>query len=269
MSLRVLLTGAGGKVARQIRPYLAPACSELRLTDLVPVTPEHANETAFTADLTDARALPALLKGVHAVVHFAGYPREADWATLLPANIVAVAHLWEAAIEAGVQRIVYASSNHAVGYHPRQRRIDGLGSPRPDSRYGVTKVFMEALASLHADKHGLRGLGLRIGHCAAAPSDARMLANWVHPEDLAALVGVGLQADYHHDVVYGVSHNAASWWDNRRAEALGYRPRHSADAWAAALVGQRSDDAVAELYQGGGFAAAGHVGDPERPTRAD
>jgi len=91
----------------------------------------------------------------------------------------------------------------------------------------------------------------------------------VHPEDLAALVRVGLQADYHHDVVYGVSHNAASWWDNRRAEALGYRPRHSADAWAAALVGQRSDDAVAELYQGGSFAAAGHVGDPERPARAD
>lgn len=268
MTLRVLLTGAGGKVARQIRPYLAPACAELRLCDIVPIEAAHAHETVHIADLCEAAALPALLHGVQAVVHFAGYPREADWDTLLPANIVAVARLWEAAVAAGVKRIVYASSNHAVGYYPRQRRIDSRTAPRPDSRYGVSKVFMEAVASLHADKHGLRALGLRIGHCAAAPSDARMLANWVHPEDLAALVQVGLTADYHHDTVYGVSHNAASWWDNRRAEALGYRPRHSADAWTPALVGQLSGDAVAERYQGGSFASAGHVGDPERPARA-
>lgn len=264
----VVLTGAGGKVARQVRQHLAGLCRELRLTDRVAITPEHPGETVHLADLADAAALPALLQGAEAIVHFAGYPREADWATLFEANIRAVAQLWEAAVAAGVQRIVYASSNHAVGYHPRSRVINGLAPPRPDTRYGVSKVFMEAVASLHADKHGLRALGLRIGHCAAAPGDARMLANWVHPEDLAALVQIGLSADIHHDIVYGVSANSASWWDNRRAEALGYRPRHSADTFAAALAGVRSDNAVAERYQGGSFAADGHIGDPERPARA-
>ncbi len=265
---RVLLTGAGGKVARQLRPLLAAQCSELRLTDRLPLQACHANETLHLADLTDAAALPALLHGVQAVLHFAGFPREADWPTLFDANIRAVAQLWEAAVAAGVQRIVYASSNHATGYTPRSRTIDGRAPPRPDSRYGVTKVFMEALASLHADKHGLRALGLRIGHCASTPSDARMLANWVHPDDLAALVCIGLAADYHHEIVWGVSDNSASWWDNGRATALGYRPRHSADRWSAALAGRRSADPVAERYQGGAFAADGHAGDPERPARA-
>ncbi|MBC8056695.1 MAG: NAD(P)-dependent oxidoreductase [Rhizobiales bacterium] len=264
----VLLTGAGGRVARHVRPHLAGLCRELRLSDRVPITAEHPNESIHLADLGNAAALPALLQGAEAIVHFAGYPREADWATLFEANIRAVAQLWEAAVAHGVKRIVYASSNHAAGYNPRSRVVDGQAPPRPDSRYGVTKVFMEALASLHADKHGLRAMGLRIGHCAPAPSDARMLSTWVHPADLAALIEVGLTADYHHEVVFGVSANSASWWDNRRAEALGYRPRHSADAFAAALAGVRSESDVAERYQGGSFAADGHRGDPERPARA-
>lgn len=264
----ILLTGAGGKVARQVRPHLAGLCRELRLTDLHPVEATSANETMHIADLADATTLPGLVAGADAIVHFAGYPREADWATLLDANILAVTHLWEAAVAAGVTRIVHASSNHAVGYYARSERIDGRVPPRPDSRYGVTKVFMEALASLHADKHGLRAMGVRIGYCAAEPTEARMLSHWVHPEDLASLIEVGLTADYHCEVVYGVSANSASWWDNRRAEALGYRPRHSADRFAAALALRRSDDPVAERYQGGLFAAQGHAGDPERPARA-
>lgn len=255
---RVLLTGAAGRLGRAIRPYLAPQCEELRLTDRLPFEACHRNEAVVVCDLQDTSAHARLLDGVDAVVHFAGYPREADWSTLLAANITTVAHLWESAARAGVRRMVYASSNHAVGLYPRSERLDASVLPRPDSRYGVSKVFMESVASLYAAKCGLKGFGLRIGHCAPVPSDARMLSHWIHPEDLAELIRVGLVADYECEIVYGVSDNTRSWWDNQRAHALGYRPRHSADGFIDALDSVRSDDPVAEHYQGGSFAADGY-----------
>jgi uronate dehydrogenase len=265
----VLLTGAGGRLARMIRPALAGLCSELRLTDRGAFdAPGVPADQVHIGDLADIAQAHRLMQGVDAIVHFAGHPREADWATLLHANVLGTIRLWEAAHAHGVQRIVYASSNHAVGFYLREQRIDHRAVPRPDSRYGLTKVFMEGLASLYADKHGLRGFGLRIGHCAPAPSDRRMLSHWIHPDDLTQLVAVGLTAEYHHEVVYGVSDNSASWYDNTRAHALGYRPRHSADPHARALADARSADAVAERYQGGSFAAQEYDGDPDRATRA-
>jgi uronate dehydrogenase len=265
---RILVTGAAGKVARCVRPRIAALCTQLRLTDIVAFEATGPNQDVRVADLADPATLPALLEGVDAVVHFAGYPREASWQVLLDANIRTVINLWEASVTAGVDRILYASSNHAVGYYPRTAHIDARVPARPDGRYGVTKVFMESVAQLHADKHGLKAFGMRIGYCGPEPLEARMLSHWVHPEDLAQLIEVGLKADYHHEIVYGVSANSATWYDNRRAEALGYRPRHSADVFTAALAGKVSNNPVAERYQGGSFAADGHVGDPERPARA-
>lgn len=252
----IVLTGAAGRLGRSLRPALAASCKELRVLDQSPLAPEHANETAFQLDLNDQQALAGAMAGANAVVHFAGYPREADWATLLAANVAGVASLWEAARVAGVGRILYASSNHAVGMYPRSEKLSHATLPGPDSRYGVTKVFMESLASLYAAKHGLRGFGIRIGHCAPQPSDARMLSHWIHPEDLAALVQVGLQAEYENEYVYGVSANSRSWWSNHRAEALGYRPAHSADAFIDSLQAKTSASPVAEYFQGGSFAAA-------------
>jgi uronate dehydrogenase len=264
---RILVTGAAGKVARSVRPQIAALCNELRLTDIVPFDATGPNQDVHVADLADAGTLPALLEGVDAIVHFAGYPREASWQVLLDANIRIVVNLWEAAAAAGVRRILYASSNHAVGYYPRNEHIDSRVPARPDGRYGATKVFMEAVAQMYADKIGLKAFGMRIGYCGPEPLDARMLSHWLHPEDLAQLIEVGLKADYHHEIVYGVSANSATWYDNRRAEALGFRPRHSSDIFAAALAGRVTNNPVAERYQGGSFAADRHTGDPERPAR--
>ena len=160
---RILVTGAAGKVARSVRAELGGMCRELRLTDITPFDATAANQTVQVADLADAASVSALVEGVDAVVHFAGYPREAAWPVLLDANIRSVINLWESAAAAGVDRILYASSNHAVGYYPRTARIDARVPARPDSRYGATKVFMEAVAQLHADKSGLRAFGMRIG----------------------------------------------------------------------------------------------------------
>lgn len=252
----VVLTGAAGRLGRSLRPALAGWCKELRILDQSPLVVEHENEVAFQLDLNNQAALAEAIAGASAIVHFAGYPREADWATLLVANVAGVTSLWEAARKAGVERIVYASSNHSVGMYPRSEMLSHDALPNPDSRYGVTKVFMESVACLYASKYGLRGFGVRIGHCASQPSDARMLSHWIHPDDLSALVQVGLCADYQNELVYGASANARSWWLNTRAEALGYRPIHSADTHIERLEAQTSSDPVAEYFQGGSFAAA-------------
>ncbi len=238
---------------------MADDCVELRLVDRTPFDAVHASETAHVADLTDAAAIASLARGVDAIIHLAGYPREADWDTLIPANVQSVVNVWEAARGAGVKRILYASSNHAVGFYPRSQRIDAAVPTKPDSRYGVTKVFMEAVASLYAEKHGVRGFGMRIGFCSTQPTEARMLSHWVHPDDVAALVAVGLTAEYENEIVYGVSANSRSWWDNSRAQALGYRPAHSADIFIEALQAAVSGDPIAERFQGGSFAAEGYV----------
>lgn len=257
----VLLTGAAGKLGQALRPLLAPWCAELRLIDRLPLQIERANEKVFETDLGDVAGLRAAMEGCSAVVHFAGYPREAGWDVLLPANIQGVINLWEAAHAAGVDRIVHASSNHAVGFYPRRETLDEKVHPKPDSRYGLTKVFMEGIAELYAQKHGVRGFGIRIGHCAVEPSDARMLSHWIHPEDLASLIRVGLEADYECEIVYGASANRRSWWTNERAYALGYRPQHSADPHEAALSARTSDQPVAEHFQGGSFAAQEYTND--------
>lgn len=256
MRRTVVLTGAAGRIGRQLRHQLAADCHQLVLIDQMPVAAEHANEVALQLDLADRDGLTRALAGAEAVVHFAGYPREADWDTLIQANLIGVVNLWEAARLNGVGRVVYASSNHAVGLYPRSQTLSDQSLPAADSRYGVTKVFMESIAQLYATKYGVRGFGMRIGHCAPAPTDARMLSHWIHPEDMLSLVQVGLDADYVHEIVYGVSRNSRSWWNNERAEQLGYVPRHSSDAFIESLQTVRSSDAVAEFYQGGSFAAA-------------
>jgi uronate dehydrogenase len=254
---RIALTGAAGRLGSALRPALAAMCDELVLIDQRAPADPTARERVHLLSLEDREALAGALRGCEAIVHFAGHPREAGWDVLLPANVTGVIHLWEGAQEAGVGRIVYASSNHAIGFYPRSQGIGEKVHPMPDSRYGLTKVFMEGLAQLYACKAGLKGFGLRIGHCSPEPTDARMLSTWIHPDDLAQLVRIGLEAEYEHEIVYGVSANSRAWWPNLRARALGYRPQHSADAFAAALEHRRSADPVAERYQGGSFASDG------------
>ena len=128
-----------------------------------------------------------IVAGIEGIVHLGGHSTEGSWDTILNANIIGCYNLFEAAYRAGVKRVVFASSNHAVGFYPRsktnrrQRRRCA-----PDSRYGVSKAFGEALGAFYADKHGLRVTCLRIGNVGDAPIDQRRLAIWLKPEDLVA-----------------------------------------------------------------------------------
>ena len=144
-----------------------------------------------------------------------------------------------------------------VGFYPRRRRIDVDAAVRPDSRYGVSKAFGEALGALYAFKYGLRVTCIRIGNFADAPVDLRRLSIWVAPQDLLQLIRIGLEhPDIRHEIFYGASDNARGWWDNSAAFRLGYRPQARAEEHSAAALAANAKlppDPVGDWYQGGPF----------------
>ena len=260
---KIVLTGAAGKLARRMRAPLSQLCRQLVVADIVPLEATR-NETAVQCNLTDADAVDALLQGADAVVHFAGYPREAAWSTLIPANIVSVTNLWEAALKNGVRRIVYASTNHVVGMHSVDRKVDVAAELKCDSRYGVTKAFTETIARFYYEKFGVESLGIRIGRCEDEATDERMLSTWIHPQDLAHLVQLGITHPVAADVVYGVSANSQGWCVNPPFERFPYRPKHSADLFADAIAMTKSQATKRWSLQGGPFADHEYAGDPAR-----
>ena len=268
---RVLLTGAAGDVGGRLRRLLKPVYAELRLSDLKPPADLAADEPFLPADLARLEQVEGILEGVEGIVHLGGFSREASWETILQANIIGCYNLFEAARRKGVARVVFASSNHAVGFYPRHTHIGVDVTVRPDSRYGVSKAFGEALGALYADKYGLRVLCLRIGNVGSAPIDKRRLSIWVQPEDLAQLCRIGLEhPDLHYEIFYGASFNERTWWDNSRAYAFGYRPTGRAeDHREAALVAESKlpRDEVGDFHQGGNFCSAEFRGDASRIWR--
>jgi uronate dehydrogenase len=264
----ILLTGAAGDVAQHLRRELA-ARYKFRLSDLRPCDPLRPNETFVRADIADMAEVLPLMTGVDAVVHLGGFSVEGTWEVLLQANIVGCYNIFEAARQAGVKRVLFASSNHAVGFYRRDQKIDHTAIPRPDSRYGVTKAFGEALGSLYAEKYGLEVLSIRIGNVHTEPADRRRLAIWFSPRDLAQLVSIGIDSpQVKNDIVYGMSDNARAWWDNSNARRLGYAPQDKSEDYAAAILAQHKDaDPKIETYQGGTFVLAEIGGDPQRDAQ--
>lgn len=253
----VLLTGAAGLLGTQLRARLAPLVTTLRSTDIANLSNPAANEELVQGDLGDLELASKLVQGMDAVVHFGGLSKEADFASICRVNIVGMQSLYEAARLAGVKRIVFASSVHAIGFY-EQTEVIGTDVPtRPDSNYGLAKVFGEGLAQLYWDKYGLETVSIRIGSCEPVPSNRRHLLSWLSFDDMFQLVDKALTAPrVGHTIVYGASDNAASFWDNTRARHLGYRPKDTADKFREQIL--KSDphpdrENVVARYQGGIF----------------
>jgi uronate dehydrogenase len=198
--------------------------------------------------------------GVDGILHFGGYSIEGTWDQIRTANIEGCYNLFEAARAKGVKRIVFASSNHAVGFYPRTTHIGTSVTPRPDSRYGVSKVFGEAVGALYAEKHGLGVTSIRIGNVGPIPLDQRRLAIWLHQEDLLQLCRIGLEhPEIKYEVFYGASLNERAWWDNSNAYRHGYRPKHRAEDHRDHALAEQTKlpaDRVGDFYQGGTFCSA-------------
>jgi uronate dehydrogenase len=246
----ILLTGAAGGIGSRLRAPLREATSELRLTDVAPLVAEARNESVHQLDLTDLDALSAAADGVEAVVHLGGVPTEAPFAELAAANLTGCFNAYEAARLGGARRFVFASSNHATGFYDAGHRLVGTEPPRPDTLYGVTKVYGEALGRLYHDKFGLAVACLRIGSFQERPLDPRMLSTWLSVPDAARLVLACLTSPrLEFEVVYGVSANTRSWWAAAPGRRLGYEPHDDAEVFADELPGP------VEGPQGGEFAA--------------
>jgi uronate dehydrogenase len=239
----VLLTGAAGGLGTLMRRLLPAYGYTLRLFDAVPVAGEPG---AITADLADTGALREAVQGVDAVLHLAGISLESTFDKILASNIVGTHNLYEAARAEDVRRIVYASSNHAVGFVPRP--LDGAPlvpvtvRRRPDTYYGLSKAFGEDLAQLYWDRHGIETVSVRIGSCFERPTTVRMLSLWLSPADGARLFHAALTAqDVGHTVVHGSSANTRLWWDLSSARALGYAPQDDSERYAAELLAEEGE----------------------------
>jgi uronate dehydrogenase len=258
---RLLLTGAGGNLGRELRPRLKAYCETLRLSHRKDLEAASPGEEIVVASLEDKRAMCDLLRDVDAVVHMGGVSTEQPWEPVLASNIVGAYNLYEAARVNNVKRIVFASSNHVTGFYRQDEVVSPLDPVRPDGLYGLSKAFGENLARLYWDRFGIESVCLRIGSSYAEPKDRRMLATWMSFDDTERLVVAALTAPVvGHTVIYGMSDNATTWWDNTCAGHIGFRPHDSADAFRHAVEQRqpaldRSDPAV--IYQGGAFVRSG------------
>jgi uronate dehydrogenase len=263
----IVITGAGGVVGRAIRPLLRQTWL-LRLLDRVAIEDVEEGEEAVLGDIADTAKLVEVLQGASAVIHLAGCTTEAEMLEQIADNVQGAWNVFEAARAAGVERVVFTSSHHVVGHYPRHRRIGSDALLRPDSRYGLTKAFGEQVGAFYADRYGLRVLVIRIGYLGDRPIDRRRLAVWTSPRDLTQLIAIGLNhPTLRYSVVYGVSNNARSYFDNVAARRLGYLPQDSADDHTEAVLSScppEDPSRVGSHVIGGTMADDGFTGDIAR-----
>ena len=164
-------------------------------------------------------------------------------------------------------KILFASSNHAVGMHSVTSKLTLDCDLRPDGWYGLSKVWGEGMARMYWDKHGIEGVCLRIGTAIEKPTEFRHLSTWLGHDDLVQLITKCITVpDLGYLTVWGVSANTRSYWDNAGAARLGYRPTQNAEDYAAEILAKPNPlDPVAQQFQGGGFVTIDYTPPAQRP----
>jgi uronate dehydrogenase len=250
--MRVVVTGAAGRIGRTVCAGLRDLGNEVIGLDQVYADGVERVDVSNTLEMTP------LVDGADAVVHLAGYAGEGSLQTALHTHVETTHGVLEAMRLAGVPRIVYASSAHAVGFTPSGNELKTNARARPDTFYGVGKVAAEALCSLYADRFGLAAASLRIGAFLDRPLTRRHLAIWLSPGDAVRLVAACLTApDLRFAVVHGISNNTRAWWDLEPGRALGYHPEDDAEEYAAEITAtpETEHDRFGARYVGGSFCA--------------
>jgi uronate dehydrogenase len=252
----VLLTGASGALGRQLTKALSAEGFTLRLTDIAPFPDPLPKGASFVkADLNDGVAILRQAEGVSTILHFGGVSTDLTFETVLGPNIRGLYHVYEAARREKA-RVVFASTNHTIGFHERSEKLDADCDMRPDSYYGLSKAYGELMGRLYWDKHGVESVFLRIGSSFPEPVDARMLSTWLSYADLCRLVAACIRAEKTEtSVIWGASANSRSFWGKDAREKIGWQPQDSADTFAGQLGGKLSGNPVTERYQGGVYTA--------------
>lgn len=263
---RALITGAAGEIGAALREGFRGQYPAVRLTDQRDLGDAQVGEEIIYADLTNFEQVRAAMDGVDAVVHLGAIPDEHTYERIRDVNMDGTYHVLEAARQAGVKRIAFASSIHTVGFYPRGEQIGPQVPVRPDTYYGVSKVFGEALGRMYFERYGMEFVAVRICSFQPQPKDRRHLSTWLSPRDTVQLFqkavdapGVGFL------VVAGISGNTRRWMTPEGWDLLGYVPQDDAEQYAAQvehLHGDKSD--ITEQRQGGIFVDSGYTGLAEK-----
>jgi uronate dehydrogenase len=254
--VKVLVTGAAGSIGTVVCTGLVDRGHHVVGFDRLPEPPGFEGGW-FTGDCADPDAVRSAFAEhgpVEAVVHLAGLPEEASLPEEMTSHVYTTAALLDAMVENGTGRIVYASSNHAVGRTPRRDLVSDDADPRPDTFYGVAKVTAEALLRLYVDRYDLDAVALRIGSFLAQPESVRHLSTWLSHDDAVRLVDAAISApDPGFAIAYGISRNTRAWWDLEPGRRLGYEPQDDAETFAPSIP-TSDTDAFEGSYVGGSFA---------------
>lgn len=241
---RVLYTGAAGTIGKRIVPLLA------RDYDLVLIDRQeqlNQNLPIQAVDIMDFAAVRQVMRGCTHVVHMAiasardqeHMPdHEADDQTMA-VNMIGTQHVFEAALQLGVQRVVYGSSMTIMLGEPRLTSMDAQTPVRPNSLYACTKLFGEQLAEMYSRELGLSTICLRLGQPVPLPPrfgidearvNGRLRSVAVAFDDIALAVRCALTAPAHHTVVQVCSESDQTTFPRLNAELIAYRPRWRFDA---------------------------------------
>lgn len=252
--MRILVTGAAGSIGQTVTLGLSDRGHEVVGLDRLPA-PDGFDGAWRTEDCADPDAVAQVFAAqpLDAVVHLASNPTEASLPDALHSHVVTTAALLDAMVEHRVTRIVFASSNHAVGRTPRSDLLPTQTPPRPDTFYGVGKVAAEALLQLYADRHALDAVACRIGSFLPEPTTTRQLSTWLSHDDCVRMVDAALTATAPgFAVLYGISANTRAWWDLEPGRALGFHPEDDAETFADRIPVAITDQDEA-AYVGGPF----------------
>ncbi len=254
--MKVVLTGAAGVIGKAVRQHLGGRY------EFVSITRSPAEFPSVVGDIRNLDAIRPAFDGADAVVHLAAsISVDSPWESVRDDNLIGTYNVYEAARQAGLKAIVFASSNHTIGGYeldgaPRiyalddPRTYDQNAEIRPDSLYGVSKVYGEALGRYYHETYGIRVYNLRIGSVLAddnpiadsvrnssfwldlteAQKFERLRSTWLSQRDCAELIGCCLEATtVPWATVYGISNNPRQFWDLEHARRLlGYSPKDSA-----------------------------------------
>ncbi|MGH7103152.1 MAG: NAD-dependent epimerase/dehydratase family protein [Acetobacteraceae bacterium] len=255
----VLLTGASGALGRMLAKGLGAAGWTLRLTDIAPFPDPMPRGAEFTRlDLADGMAILRLAEGCGTILHFGGVSVERPFSEVLGPNIQGLYHVYEAARREQA-RVIFASSNHTIGFHERSETLDQDCPFRPDGYYGLSKAYGELMGRLYWDKHGVENINLRIGGCRPRVDNARTLSIWLTYADLLNLViRATLAPAVGTLVIWGASNNVRGFWRRDGRAVIGWQPKDSADPFISDQSANVSGNPVEERYQGGPYTAIGY-----------
>lgn len=254
---RLLITGAAGGLGSAMRARMAKFADLVRISDIADLGAAAPHEELVICDLGDAEAVHSLVEGCDGILHLGGISVEDKFSKIMNANLLGLYNLYEAARAHGHPRILFASSNHTVGFYRQDDHIDATAPMRPDGLYGVSKCFGEALARMYFEKFGQETALVRIGSCMERPTNHRMLSTWMSYDDFEALIACVFRAPMLGcPIIWGVSDNDSRWWDNSHAAYLGWRPGDNAEHFRVELEAKVPRPAPSEPlahYQGGQF----------------